>query len=65
MLDYTESINWALLQDAVIEGERIKVTVDSPHLLVDKVREYFNERNIRYESFSYSDLEPYLIPLSE
>jgi hypothetical protein len=32
----------------------------SEHMLVDKVREYFNENNIEYGTFSYDDLVPYL-----
>lgn len=28
--------------------------------LVDKVREYFNENDIEYSTFSYADLAPYL-----
>ena len=30
------------------------------HELVDKVREYFNENGIEYNTFSYDDLEPFL-----
>ncbi len=30
------------------------------HTLVDKVREYFNDNNIVYDTFSYDDLAPYL-----
>jgi len=32
----------------------------SEHMLVDKVREYFNENNIEYGTFSYDDLVPCL-----
>jgi len=31
-----------------------------PHTLVDKVREYFNENGVEYDTFSYDDLIPFL-----
>ena len=64
MLDFTEAINWALQQNVELEGESTKITVNNPHLLIDKVREYLNSNNIPYDSFSYDDIMPYL-PLSE
>ena len=55
-----QAIEWALTQTVVYDWDTVKVTKDTPSELVDKVREYFNEHNIEYDSFSYADLEPYL-----
>jgi len=56
-----QAVEWALQQEVIDETTENTITVDAntPHLLVDKVREYFNERNIVYDSFSYDDLIPY------
>ena len=53
---YIDAIRWALTQK--IDGEFIKAT--DAQALVDKVREYLNEHNIEYETFSYNDLIPFL-----
>lgn len=55
-----EAVNWALKQTVVTPIGEVPVTKDERILLVDKVREYFNENNIEYETFSYDDLIPYL-----
>ena len=55
-----EAIIWALTQTFEIMGECVLITGNTPHELVDKVREYFNTNNIEYDSFSYNDLLPYL-----
>lgn len=54
------AVNWALSQTVVSDGFETLVTKDDPHLLVDKVREYFNEHEIEYSTFSYEDLLSYL-----
>lgn len=59
-----EAIEWALEQ-CVIDEEFGQYCVKNngyieKHLLVDFVRQYFNENNIQYETFSYLDLEPFL-----
>ena len=58
-----QAIEWAKKQCIESEFGRICVVEDgeiNPHLLVDFVREYFNEHNIKYDMFSYDDLIPYL-----
>lgn len=57
-----EAIEWALTQSVYYEYADIyvKVTSNTPQELVDKVRQYFNEHEIEYTSFSYDDLKPYL-----
>ena len=56
-----QAIEWALTQQTETGAS---ITVELRHELVDMVREYFNVKNIEYNSFSYDDLIPYL-PLSE
>lgn len=55
-----QAVEWALQQEVESPFGLIQVTKEYKQLLVDKVREYFNENSIEYSSFSYSDLEPYL-----
>lgn len=56
-----QAIEWALTQTVVYDsGEEIEVTKETKTELVDKVREYFNNNNIEYSTFSYNDLIPYL-----
>lgn len=56
-----EAVNWALQQTVTNAwGFTIQVTKDTPSLLVDKVREYFNANGIEYDAFSYDDLKPYV-----
>ena len=45
-----QAVEWALTQLIEINN----------HAMVDKVREYFNQHNIEYDTFSYDDLIPYL-----
>ena len=52
-----DAIQWALTQDTQDGGQ---VTVDMHHILVEKVREYFNSNSVEYGSFSYIDLIPFL-----
>jgi len=54
------AIEWSLTQQVRTEWEVLQVTVETDYLLVDKVREFFNENNIEYSTFSYDDLIPYL-----
>jgi len=59
--DMLNAINWALQQnydDGI--GNKIPVTKDNPQALVDTVRQYFNNNNIQYSTFSYDDLSPFL-----
>ena len=56
-----EAVNWALQQEYELEpGYFVPVSVDMPFTVVDKVREYFNNHGIAYQTFSYADLIPYL-----
>jgi len=58
-----QAIEWALQQEYEIESDLVKVSEVfeyMPFTVVDKVREYFNENNIEYSTFSYDDLIPYL-----
>lgn len=63
-MPYADAIRWALTQEATVQGDTgehtVPVTKDDAHLLVDKVREYFNIHSIEYGTFSYDDLVPYL-----
>jgi hypothetical protein len=55
------AIDWALQQNTAIDNDIVvQVTKDTPHFLVDKVREYFNTNDIEYSAFSYEDLIPFL-----
>lgn len=56
-IETSEAVKWSLNQTDD-KGDLIKK--GNAHLLVDKVREYFNTNNIQYETFSYEDLKPYL-----
>lgn len=50
-----QAVEWALQQaDVVVDGQLDR------HALVDRVRQYFNENDIAYETFSAVDLDPYL-----
>ena len=53
---FKDAINWALTQK--IDG--VLVTKENKQALVDKVREYFNNNDINYETFDYNDLKPHL-----
>lgn len=60
-----QAVEWALKQEIVIEeGYAMKVKDDNGNIniqmLVDKVSEYFNSKNIEYGTFSFDDLKPYL-----
>lgn len=50
-----QAVTWALAQDEVV----VDGVVDR-HALVDNVRQYFNDHNIPYGTFSAVDLDPYL-----
>lgn len=56
------AVNWALAQtvENYWTGEIMPVTSETPILLVDKVREYFNANDIAYVRFGYDDLLEYL-----
>jgi hypothetical protein len=52
-----QAIEWALTQTYQIgDGTAYPITKDTPHYVVDKVREYFNTNFISYASFSFTDL---------
>lgn len=56
-----QAVEWALSQTVVYSnGEEIEVTKHTKTELVDMVREYFNNYNIEYSTFSYDDLIPYI-----
>lgn len=60
-IETQEAVNWALQQtfdDGF--GNQIQVTKEMPSVVVDKVREYFNQNNIEYSTFSFDDLIPFL-----
>jgi hypothetical protein len=60
-MDYAKAVEWALTQTySPFEGINLPITKDTPTELVDKVREYFNENDIEYDTFSYDDLVLYL-----
>lgn len=56
-----QAIQWAL-QQAYDDGMGNKqlITKDTQQPLVDAVRQYFNQNNIQYSTFSYDDLLPFL-----
>lgn len=56
-IETQDAVEWALQQDGVVSGEHL-----DRHMLVDAVRQYFNENNIEYDTFSAADLDPYLPP---
>lgn len=57
-----DAVNWALTQTTTDDfGNVLKVSKDTPILLVNFVRQYFNDHNITYNTFSYDDLKPFLI----
>ena len=47
-----QAVEWALSQ--------LDEDILTHHSLVHMVREYFNEHNVQYDTFSYQDLVPYL-----
>jgi len=56
-----QAIDWALQQQYEIEsGIYVSVSKDLPFTVVDKVREYFNINNLKYSTFSYENLIPFL-----
>lgn len=59
-----DAIVWALQQTYELENEaQTSITKETPHFLVDKVREYYNSNSIEYSTFSYDDLVTFLEPL--
>lgn len=57
-IETPQAIEWAVTQN---DWEGNPVTKDNPTGLVDAVRQYFNEHEIKYAAFSFEDLEPYLL----
>ena len=55
-----QAVSWALERTWVDGDREVKVTPDTPHALVCMVREYFNDNDVKYSTFSYDDLVPYL-----
>jgi hypothetical protein len=64
-LETQQAVDWALTQTVQVDyGYMVveeQLTKDMSNELVGKVRDYFNENNIQYPSFSYDDLKPYLV----
>lgn len=56
------AVDWALQQKwEDYWGGTHEITKDSPHFVIaGKVREYFNEHDINYDTFSWDDLDPYV-----
>jgi hypothetical protein len=50
------AVQWALQQEGV-ELERGALDL---HACVDAVRQWFNEQGVAYETFSATDLQPFL-----
>lgn len=56
-----QAVDWALTQTYTDSlGDTYPITKDTAQALVDAVRQYFNEHQINYNTFSYNDLLPYL-----
>ena len=56
---FKNAVSWALDQAEEIDGEVVKVKCDLT-LLVDYVRQYFNDNNIEYSRFDFNDVKPYI-----
>lgn len=54
------AIEEAIQQTIETERGSIPISLDMPHVIVDRVREYFNTNNIDYNTFSYDDLVPFM-----
>lgn len=52
-----DAITWSLMQK---DSEGNAITKDDCQHLVDAVRQYFNNNNVVYSTFSYDDVIPYL-----
>lgn len=60
-VEISNAIDWAIGHEIEYgQGERVVVSKETMHALVDKVREFFNINNIGYSEFSYKDLKPYI-----
>ncbi len=62
-IETKDAVAWALKQYEEVEGYKAYVVVDGDinhHLLVDLVSKYFKNNNIKYGTFSFNDLKPYL-----
>jgi hypothetical protein len=59
--EFEIAIEWALEQEYEddLTNEKIPITKDS-FLLVDKIREYFNQEDINCEPLCYEDIQKYL-----
>lgn len=58
-----QAVKWALEQCMFIDLDTLCVVNDrgiDRHLLVDFVREYFNDNDIRYSTFDFNDVKPFL-----
>lgn len=49
------AVKWALEQAGVKTGDDV-----DRHTLVDYVRQWFNENNVEYNTFSFDDLAPHM-----
>jgi len=62
MSEYTkDAVEWASKQTIIDEFGITLHVKDSNFLLVNKVREYYNDRDVQYENFSYNGLRPYIV----
>jgi len=58
-----KAVEWALSQEIIDDGMKVKVNDSGSinnHLLVDFVREYYNDNDIEYRTFDFNDLKKYL-----
>ena len=60
-----DAIEWSLLQEITNIDNEVTPVVDVDGninciLLVDFVRQFYNDNGIEYDEFSYEDLTPYL-----
>lgn len=61
-IETNTAVDWALTQtyyNPWIESD-LPITKDDPEQLVNKVREYFNDNSIDYNTFSFTDLEIFI-----
>jgi len=59
-IETMQAVQWALSQTYTDSlGYEYPVTKEDP-IIVDLVRQYFNDHDIEYNTFSYGDLTPFL-----
>jgi len=58
-MHYREAIDWA--KDQCIDSMGVEIcATEEKFVMVDKVREYFNDNNIEYGRFDFNTLRPFL-----